>query len=301
MSEQWTVEKMPDLSGRLAVVTGANSGIGFETTRELARKGAHVVMACRNLEKAQAAQQEILSETPGALLEVIQLDLADLAAVHEFVDAFNQRHNTLDILINNAGVMAIPRRTTADGFEMQFGADHLGHFALTGLLLEPILQTPRARIVTVSSMMHQRGKINFDDLQGEGSYNKNGAYSQSKLANLLFAFELQRKLEAIGASAISVGAHPGYAATNLQFAGPRMEHSTIGTILMQIGNGLFAQSAAMGALPLLYAATATDVQGGTISAQTVLWGFGDIRPRCGRALPRVTALRRRSCGRYRRN
>jgi NAD(P)-dependent dehydrogenase (short-subunit alcohol dehydrogenase family) len=190
------------------------------------------------------------------------LDLASQASVRAFADAFATKHDRLDLLINNAGLMAIPRLETADGFEMQLGTNHLGHFALTGLLLPLILKTPQARIVTVSSSMHQMGQINFDDLQSRQSYKKWGAYSQSKLANLLFAYELQRKLAAAASNAISVAAHPGYAATNLQGVGPQMDGSRIQGAAMSFLNRVVAQSAEMGSLPTVYAAASPDVRGG---------------------------------------
>lgn len=259
---RWTVDNIPDLSDKIAVVTGANSGIGFETARELARKSAHVVMTSRSQEKGDAALREIRSELPQSSLDLRLLDLADLASIRAFAEAYAAEHNRLDMLINNAGVMAIPYRETVDGFEMQFGTNHLGHFALTGLLLDVMLRTPASRIVTVSSGMHRLGKINFDDLHGRQSYDKRGAYAQSKLANLLFAFELQRRLSTAGSDVTSVAAHPGYAATNLQTAGPQMEKSRFQERVAEVMNSLLAQSAEMGALPTLYAATASDVEGG---------------------------------------
>lgn len=252
---------MPDQTGKRAIVTGANSGLGYEVTLALAEKGAEVIMACRNLDKANAAAQTIRRQAPTANLTVAELDLANLASIRHFADHFRQKYTTMDILCNNAGIMAIPRRETADGFEMQSGTNHLGHFALTGLLLEPLLQTPGARVVSVSSGLHERGTINFDDLMGQQYYDKWGAYSQSKLANLLFAYELQRKFSAAGVDTISVGAHPGYAATNLQSVGPAQEGSWLARVGMAIANTLFAQSAAAGARPILYAAVMPDVNG----------------------------------------
>lgn len=273
MSSKWTSNDIPDLSGKVAVVTGANSGTGFEAARALARKGATVVLACRSLSKGKDALETIQHESPGASVELMHLDLANLAVVRSFAEAFAAHYDRLDILCNNAGVMALPYRQTADGFEMQFGTNHLGHFALTGLLLPHLLKTPQARVVTMSSNLHKQGKIQFDDLQGKTSYKKWAAYNQSKLANLLFAYELQRKLELAGASTISVAAHPGYAATNLQVAGPTMTGSTVQLWLIKLSN-LAAQSAKMGALPMLYAATAPDVQGGSYFGPD---GFAEIR------------------------
>ncbi len=257
----WTTANIPNLTGKTVIVTGANSGLGYEMTLALAAKGAHVVMACRSREKGEQAAALVRKQSPNAALAIMELDLASLASIRRFADAFQQQYPTLDILCNNAGLMAIPRRTTADGFEMQFGTNHLGHFALTGLLLTPLLQTPGARIVTVSSGLHERGTINFADLMGQQSYEKWTAYSQSKLANLLFAYELQRKFVAAGTDAKSVATHPGYAATNLQGVGPAMEGSWGARLGMMLANRLLAQSAANGALNLLYAAVAPDVNG----------------------------------------
>ena len=257
----WTAAQIPDLTGQTALVTGANSGLGYEISVALAAKGAQVVMACRNVDKGEQAAGLIRSQIPKADLVVKALDLADLASVRRFAADFQQQYSILHILCNNAGIMAIPRRETADGFEMQFGTNHLGHFALTGLLLPPLLNTAGARVVNVSSGLHERGTINFTDLMGKTTYEKWTAYSQSKLANLLFAYELQRKFAAAGVAAKSMGAHPGYAATNLQSVGPTMEGSWLARIGMALGNRLFAQSAASGALPILYAATAPDVNG----------------------------------------
>jgi NAD(P)-dependent dehydrogenase (short-subunit alcohol dehydrogenase family) len=258
----WSASDLPDLSGRTVVVTGANSGIGFEAALALAGKGARVVLACRDAGRAEAAVRAIREVHPGAALDALPLDLASLASVRAFADAFRKSHAALHVLCNNAGVMALPPRQTADGFEMQFGTNHLGHFALTGLLLEPLLATPGARVVTVSSAVHYVGRLRFDDLHGERRYSRWGAYAQSKLANLLFAYELQRRLERGGASVASVGCHPGYASTNLQLAGPRMEGSSWMERLSVLSNRLFAQSAAMGALPTLYAAAAEGIRGG---------------------------------------
>ena len=258
----WTADDMPDLSGKTIVVTGGNSGIGYEAALEFARKRADVILACRDLGKARTAAAQISASSPGAKVEVMELDLSNLASVRGFADAFHLAHPALHVLCNNAGVMAIPYRTTADGFEMQFGTNHLGHFALTGLLLDRLLATEGGRVVNVSSGGHRMGSIRFDDLQWQKGYRKWFAYAQSKLANLLFTFELQRRADASGAKLLSVAAHPGYAATNLQAAGPRMQGSSMMESLFSVGNSLFAQSAAMGALPTEYAAVAPDVHGG---------------------------------------
>jgi NAD(P)-dependent dehydrogenase (short-subunit alcohol dehydrogenase family) len=258
----WTADDIPSQVGKTFIVTGANSGIGYEAALQLAGKGAHVVLACRDQGKGRAAAASIAAAHPAATVAVMELDLADLKSVRRFADAVRAEYPAVHGLCNNAGVMAIPYRRTADGFEMQFGTNHLGHFALTGLLLERLLATPGARVVSVSSNAHKFGSMRWDDLQWERGYRKWFAYSQSKLANLLFALELQRRLEAADAAAISVACHPGYAATNLQSAGPRMQGSSLGEGIMTLANRLFAQSAAMGALPTLYAATAPDVSGG---------------------------------------
>ncbi len=273
---QWTADDLPDLSGRTIVITGANSGIGYEAAVQFARKRAAVVIACRNLDKGRAAADRIEALARGAAVEVAELDLANLKSVRAFAERFRAAHRELHVLVNNAGVMALPYRPTADGFEMQFGTNHLGHFALTGWLLDPLLASGGARVVTVSSTAHRFGSIRFDDLQWERGYGKWRAYGQSKLANLLFAFELQRRADAAGAKLASVGCHPGYAATELQAAGPRMEGSSMLESLFAFSNRLFAQSAAMGALPTLYAAAAPDVRGGDYIGPDGLaenWGY----------------------------
>jgi NAD(P)-dependent dehydrogenase (short-subunit alcohol dehydrogenase family) len=262
MEKTWTAEDMPDLSGKTIIVTGGNSGLGFEAARKLVGRRAHVVLACRDPRKAAEAIDAIRSEHPDASIESMHLDLSDLRTVRRFADTFREHHDRLHVLCNNAGVMAIPRRTTADGFELQFGTNHLGHFALTGLLLEPLLAALGARVVTVSSYAHRLGRIAFDDLNGERGYGKWTAYAQSKLANLLFVIELNHRAGVSGADLTSVGCHPGYAATNLQFVGPRMESSFLLEKGAALLNRMLAQSAEMGALPILYAATASGVCGG---------------------------------------
>jgi NAD(P)-dependent dehydrogenase (short-subunit alcohol dehydrogenase family) len=242
---------IPNQQGRIAVITGANSGIGLEAARELARAGAQVVMACRDTARGDRAAETIRDAIPDAELDVAQLDLASLDSIRAFAERYP--HERLDLLVNNAGVMASPRRKTADGFELQLGTNHLGHFALTGLLLERLSATPRSRVVTISSTAHKFGRIKFDDLQSERSYNRWLAYAQSKLANLLFALELNRRLRAAAAEQFSLAAHPGYSATNLQFAATPSRIEKLGSLVL---NRVYAQSATSGALPTLYAATA---------------------------------------------
>jgi NAD(P)-dependent dehydrogenase (short-subunit alcohol dehydrogenase family) len=254
----WTTADMPDLTGRVAVVTGANSGLGYVTARELARKGARVVLACRSEARGRAAVGRLRGEAPGAYAELGRLDLAELASVREF--ARQLPYDRVDVLVNNAGVMAVPYASTADGFETQFGVNHLGHFALTGLLLPRLLAAPGARIVTVSSVMHVLANIDLRDLHGERRYRRWVAYARSKSANLLFTHELGRRLGARGADVVAAAAHPGYAATNLQTAGPRAEGRRGAERVREAANRLFAQSAEAGALPTLYAATADGVR-----------------------------------------
>ncbi|WP_455449866.1 oxidoreductase [Natrinema thermotolerans] len=257
----WTADDIPDQSGRTIVITGANSGIGLEATRELARNGATVIMACRSTERGADAADGIREDIPGADLRVEACDLGDLASVRDFAARLEE---SIDVLVNNAGVMAIPRSETDDGFETQFGVNHLGHFALTGLLLENLgLETePDSRVVTVSSGVHENGKIDFDDLQHEDGYDKWDAYAQSKLANVLFAYELERRLLTADANAASMAVHPGYANTQLQLRGPEQSGSRLRKAAMTVLNTVAAQSAAMGALPTLYAATAPEAEGG---------------------------------------
>jgi NAD(P)-dependent dehydrogenase (short-subunit alcohol dehydrogenase family) len=257
---KWTAADIPSQAGRTAVVTGANSGLGFVTARELARHGARVVLACRDQARGEAAIKRLVADVPDADVELRSLDMADLASVRAFADGVSSTYSALDLLLNNAGVMAIPRRETADGFEMQLGTNHLGHFALTGRLLPLLIETPGARVVTVSSNGHKAGKIDFDNLMRTRGYSKWLAYAQSKLANLLFAYELQRRLSAIDAPLLSVAAHPGTSSTNL--VNPGSEGNRIKQTVMNVGVKLIGQSDEQGALPQLYAATAPEVHGG---------------------------------------
>ena len=243
-------------------MTGANSGIGLVTARELAGAGAAVTLAVRDLARGREAARAIMQIHPAADVQVALLDLADLSSVSSFAHDWSAAHpEGLDILVNNAGVMAIPRRMTADGFEAQFGTNHLGHFALTGLLLPALVARPRSRVVTVSSGAHRFGRMDFDDLMGARRYQAWRAYGQSKLANLLFTAELQRRLTAAGVGVRALAAHPGWSATNLQAAGPRMRGRGWAVGPIELGNRLLAQSADMGALPTLFAATCPGLPG----------------------------------------
>ncbi len=259
----WNPQNMPSQAGRLALVTGANSGIGFWAAQHLAKAGATVILACRDLRKAEQAKQRMVAAgVSGDALETAQLDLADLDAVRAFAQQMLASPRPLHLLINNAGVMALPRRaTTPQGFELQFGTNYLGHFALTGLLLPLLLPVPGSRIVTVSSIAHKGGFIDFGDLQGERKYTPWKAYRQSKLADLLFALELERRLKRAGKQTESIAAHPGVAATNLFAAGP----GSAGGLQKLIGDiavKLVAQSEDQGSWPTLYAATAPEAKGG---------------------------------------
>ncbi len=259
MSTSWTERDVPAQDGRVAVVTGANSGIGFETARVLAERGATVVLAVRDLDKGKAAAGRIADRVPGASLRVQRLDLASLDSVRAAAEELRATYPAIDLLINNAGVMDTPPgQRTRDGFDMQFGVNHLGHFALTGLLLDRLLPAPASRVVTVSSVRHKvQADIHFDDLQFERSYNRVAAYGQAKLANLMFTYELQRRLTAHGSGTIAVAAHPGAAQTALDrnFPGPIR-------VLTSALMPLVAQKAEMGALPTLRAATDPAVRGG---------------------------------------
>jgi NAD(P)-dependent dehydrogenase (short-subunit alcohol dehydrogenase family) len=254
----WSEIDIPDQSGRTAVVTGANSGIGYCAARALARRGAHVLLACRSERRGTAALDRLRAEVPGARVGLRLLDLGDLSSVRAFAAGYQEER--LDLLLNNAGVMALPYARTADGFETQFGVNHLGHFALTGLLLPRLLATSGSRVVTVSSAMHAIANIDPGDLNSEHGYRRWIAYGRSKTANLLFTHELAKRLAAGGATVIAAAAHPGYADTNLLTAGPELEGRTAAARLARFGNRLFAQSAAQGALPTLYAATAPGVR-----------------------------------------
>lgn len=276
-------ERMPDQTGRVFVVTGASSGLGLATTRALVRAGGHVILAVRDEEKGRGVVAELTAEQPAARLEVRHLDLADLGSVLALSEELHERREGLDVLINNAGVMAPPRSLSAQGHELQFASNHLGHFALTGLLLDLLARGTDPRVVTVSSINHRQGRLRFDDLAGEHGYSPMGFYNQSKFANTVFGCELHRRLTAAGSPVRSVLAHPGYTATNLQRSGP------VGlwrVVLGRIGNPLFAQTVARGALPQLYAATAPDVAGGQFIGPD---GLAELRGRPTRVRPSPAA------------
>jgi len=256
---RWTANDIPDQSGRTAIVTGANSGLGLETAAALAAHGAVVVMAARNTERLQSALAEVRRRHPGAIVQATIVDLAVLSSVREAAASILADHATIDLLIDNAGVMAIPRAETVDNFEMQFATNYLGHFALTGLLLPAMISTPGSRVVAITSLARHVGRIDFSDLHGRARYGRWTAYGQSKLADLIFAIELDRRLRRAKADTIAVAAHPGYAATNLQTGS-----NWIRNTYYAIGNTLFAQSAYADAWPQLYAATAEGVHGGEL-------------------------------------
>ena len=283
MSAKYPLD-IPPQDGRVAIVTGANSGLGYFVALRLGRAGASVTLACRDPRRGEEALARMRSEAPDADFELRALDLASLASAREFAAEAPER---IDLLINNAGVMAPPHRTTADGFELQFGTNYLGHFALTGLLLSRLEAAEAPRVVTAGSNMHKMGKIPWDDLQSERRYRKWSAYSNSKLANLMFAFELQRRATAAGSKLTSYAAHPGWAATDLYHKGARVGNATLQEKVMTIPTRYLAQSSADGALPTLYAATAPSVPPGayigpskrleTVGPPTVVKGNGRSR------------------------
>lgn len=258
----WSLGDIPSLGGTTALVTGANSGLGKIVARELGAAGAHVVLACRSPERGAEAIDELSLAEPGASFELLEIDLGSLDSVARGAAQFVGSHHRLDLLVNNAGVMIPPYRQTEDGFELQIGTNHLGHFALTARLSDALYRAPDPRVVNVSSTAHRTGRINFQDLHFERRYSRWGAYSQSKLANLLFTYELQRRATGAGWDLVALAAHPGYAATNLQFAGIGLEENPVMATLNRLANTALAQSAEAGALPLLYAAVSPDAPPG---------------------------------------
>ncbi|MBV8933163.1 MAG: SDR family oxidoreductase [Kutzneria sp.] len=272
MAPHWTDADIPDLTGKTALVTGANSGIGLHESLQLARHGAQVFVAARNGDKGRAAIEMLREHVPADRVELVPLDLADLDSVRRLAGELAGRLEHLDLLVNNAGVMAVPsRQTTTQGFELQFGTNHLGHFALTGLLLPLLLAATDSRVVTVSSVMHKVGRIDLDDLQSERAYGPQRAYGAAKLANAVFTLELDRRLRAVGASTLSVGAHPGFSHTNLQNTGTGFVAR-----MSALVTPVFAQSAARGALPVLRAAVDPLAHGGDYYGPhgvAEMWGY----------------------------
>jgi NAD(P)-dependent dehydrogenase (short-subunit alcohol dehydrogenase family) len=278
---QWTEAEVPDQSGRTAVITGGNSGIGFEAARVLAGRGARLILGCRDQGKAHDAVTRIRAAAPGADVRVVPLDLASLESVRVAAGQIRSACEGIDLLINNAGVMMPPYGRTADGFELQFGINHLGHFALTGLLIDRLAALPGARVVTVSSNGHRDGRINFDDLQSERGYRRVAGYGQSKLANLMFTYELQRRLDSAGSPAIAVAAHPGLTRTDLA-----RYLSRVMTAFYVLVERPLAQRAAIGALGTLRAATDPAVHGGEY--------YGPVRWRGERGYPERISSSERS-------
>ncbi len=269
----WTTADIPALDGRTAVVTGANTGLGLETAAALAGRGARTVLACRDTDKAARAADDIRRRHPDAAVEVLGLDLGDLARVADAAEEAVERFPVVDLLINNAGVMMPPRSTTADGFELQFGTNHLGHFAFTGRILGAVLAGERSRIVTVSSIAHKGGRMRWDDLQWERGYRRTRAYGQSKLANLLFTYELDRRLTAAGSTTVAIAAHPGVSATELVRHVPGYGLPVLKQAIDAV-TSVTSQSAAAGALPTLRAATDPAARGGEYYGPD---GFNEMR------------------------
>jgi NAD(P)-dependent dehydrogenase (short-subunit alcohol dehydrogenase family) len=258
----WSAADVGDLTGRVALVTGANSGIGYEVARTLADHGAHVILGCRNQEKARRARDKMESQLERSSLELLELDLADLASVRQAAGAVLTGHARLDLLVNNAGVMGTPYRQTPDGLELQMATNHYGHFALTGLLFNRLVTTERSRVVAVSSNMHRFGRLRLDDIAGTGSHNTWVTYSTSKLANLLFVAELSRRLEGAGLPTLAVAAHPGWTRSNLAGSGVALGNSRVRRRLGRAAGTTLGQSTAAGALPVLCAATASSIRSG---------------------------------------
>jgi protochlorophyllide reductase len=272
-SKAWSTDDIGDRTGTVALITGANSGIGFETARALAEHGAHVVLACRNPEKARRAADELELDLDRSSLELLTLDLADLVSVRRAAEQFLAEHARLDLLINNAGVMGTPYRQTADGYELQMATNHLGHFALTGLLFDRLVTSGRSRVVTVSSLMHRTGHIDFDDVEGTKIRNTWLNYGSSKLANLLFTLELSRRLTTAGELTLSVGAHPGWTRSNLAGTGAALGEGRVRAKAGSAIGHLLGQATATGALPTLYAATSSHVVSGQFIGPSRVFGL----------------------------
>ena len=285
---KWTAAQMPSQAGKAVLVTGANSGIGYQAALEFARHGAHVLLGCRSESKGQAAMEKLKREVPGASVELAIVDMASLPSVRAFASQYVARGGTLDVLVNNAGVMAVPtRELTSDGFERQFGTNHLGHFALTGLLMPALAKSVAPRVVTVASLAHRDGKIELDNLQSERSYKPWDAYNNSKLANILFAKELDRRSREAGSSLLSVAVHPGVSRTAITETGPGSNTKDLKVRMVKLLAPLLMQNDVMGALPTEYAATSPDVHGGEYIGPD---GMGEIKGYPKVVQPRPQAL-----------
>ncbi len=287
MSEKWTSAQMPSQTGKTMLVTGANSGVGYQAALELARHGAYVVLGCRNAAKGEDALERLRREAPSAQVELAVLDVASLTSVRAFASRYLASGKPLHVLVNNAGVMALPsRELTVDGFERQMGTNHLGHFALTGLLLPALQASAAARVVTIASLAHRNGKIEWDNLQSERSYAPMGAYNNTKLANLLFTYEFDRRLRAAGSAVESVAAHPGVAITNVFHNGPGDKGDLKMKVIQKL-IPLIGQDDAKGAWPTEYAATEPGVPGGTYIGPD---GFSELKGHPKVVQPRSKAL-----------
>jgi len=285
-STQWTEKNLPDLTGKTIIITGANSGTGFAATRFMSAKGATIVMACRNPDKANKALQSLKNENADAKLDFIQLDLGSLDSIKKFSEQFKKKYSSLDILINNAGMSQTPDIKTEDGFEMQMGVNHLGHYALTGHLMDRLVNTKDSRVVTMSSMNHEQGIMNFDNLFLEGEYHQMKAYEQSKLANLLFSYELHRRLAQAGVSVESIAAHPGFVKSNIMKSNEYTQRSFGFNLMFTTFNVLLAMTPSMGSLGIMRAATDRTLKNGDYVGPTKMGGF--------RGLPKLLASSERS-------
>jgi NAD(P)-dependent dehydrogenase (short-subunit alcohol dehydrogenase family) len=272
VSTKWTEKDLPDLTGQIIIITGANSGTGFAATKFMSAKGATIIMACRNPDKANTALESIKNDNAEAKLEFIQLDLSSLASIRQFSEEFKKKYSSLDILINNAGMSQTPEIKTEDGFEMQIGVNHLGHYALTGLLMDRLVTTKDSRVVTMSSMNHEQGIMNFDNLFLEGEYHQMKAYEQSKLANLLFSYELSRRFTHAGVHVESIAAHPGFVKSNIMKSNEYTERS-FGFDMMFNIFGLIAMTPSKGSLGIMRAATDSSLNNGDYVGPTKLGGF----------------------------
>ena len=273
ISTKWTEKNLPDLTGKTIIITGANSGTGFAATKFMSAKGATIIMACRNPDKANKALQSIKNDNAEAKLDFIQLDLSSLASIKQFSEEFKKKYSSLDILINNAGMSQTPDIKTEDGFEMQIGVNHLGHYALTGHLMDRLVNTKDSRVVTMSSMNHEQGIMNFDNLFLEGEYHQMKAYEQSKLANLLFSYELSRKLTQAGVSVESIAAHPGFVKSNIMKSNEYTKRSFGFTMMFNIFDVLLAMTPSMGSLGIMRAATDRTLKNGEYVGPTQMGGY----------------------------